>query len=64
MRVCETCKFKSTPPPELLEVFREMCRLYPKVYYCRLLQVVKVYDPSSPAKTFDCELYEPSGGAQ
>jgi hypothetical protein len=61
MRVCETCKFKSTPPSELLEVFREMTRLYPKVYYCSKLQVVKVYDPSSPAKTFSCELYEPSG---
>ena len=61
MRVCETCKYKNTPPPELLEVLREMARLYPKVYYCKLLQAVKAYDPSSPAKMFDCELYEPSG---
>jgi hypothetical protein len=58
MRVCETCKFKSTPPPELLELFREMSRLYPKVYYCGKLQVIRAYDPSSPAKLFDCELYE------
>ena len=60
MRTCETCKHRSTPPPELLELFREMARLYPKVYYCKLLQVVKVYDPGSPAKVFDCELYEPA----
>jgi hypothetical protein len=35
-----------------------MARLYPKVYYCKLLQAIKVYDPSSPAKMFDCELFE------
>jgi hypothetical protein len=59
MRVCETCKYKSaTPPQELLDVFREASRLYPRAYYCSKLQVVRVYDPSSPAKLFDCELYE------
>jgi hypothetical protein len=58
MRVCETCKFKSTPPPELLELFREVSKLYPKTFYCSRLQVIRVYDPSSPAKLFDCELYE------
>jgi hypothetical protein len=41
-----------------------MARHFPKVFYCGLLQVVRVYDPSSPAKVFDCELYEPSGEAQ
>jgi hypothetical protein len=62
MRVCETCKYKSaTPPQELLDLYREMLRYYPKVYYCSRLQVIKAYDPSSPAKIFDCELYEPSG---
>jgi hypothetical protein len=58
MRVCETCKFKSTPPPELTDLYFEMSRLYPRAYYCSLLQVIKVYDPSSPAKMFNCELYE------
>jgi hypothetical protein len=59
MRACETCKYKSTSPPqELLDTYREMARLYPRVYYCSRLQAVKVYDPSSPAKMFDCELYE------
>jgi hypothetical protein len=58
MRVCETCKYKSTPPLELLDLFGEMARLYPKVYYCKLLQAIKVYDPSSPAKLFDCNLHE------
>jgi hypothetical protein len=61
MRVCETCRFKSEPPQELLELFREMLRIYSKVFYCDKLQVVKVYDLCSPAKMFDCELYEPSG---
>jgi hypothetical protein len=60
MRVCETCKFKSTPPQELLDLYREMYRLYPRVFYCSRLQVIKAYDPSSPAKIFDCELYEES----
>jgi hypothetical protein len=60
MRVCETCKYKSTTPPELLDLFREMSTLYPKVFYCNKLQVIRVYDPSSPAKLFDCELYEPA----
>jgi hypothetical protein len=60
MRVCETCKFKSTPPPELTPLVEEMSKLYPKVYYCGKLQVIRVYDPSSPAKLFDCEQYEES----
>jgi hypothetical protein len=58
MRVCETCKHKSTPPPELTDLYFEMAKLYPRVYYCKLLQVVKAYDPSSLAKLFDCELHE------
>jgi hypothetical protein len=62
VRVCETCKHRSAAPPqELLDLYREMARLYPKAYYCSRLQAVKVYDPSSPAKMFDCGLYEPSG---
>ena len=59
--LCETCRHRSTPPPELVEVYRDMSRLFPRVLYCGRLQAVKVYDLSSPAKTFDCELYEPSG---
>jgi hypothetical protein len=61
VRICETCKHKSTPPQELVPLVEEMAKLYPKVYYCSKLQVIKAYDPSSPAKVFDCELYEPSG---
>jgi hypothetical protein len=60
MRVCETCKYRSTPPPELADLYFDMAKLYPRVYYCKLLQVIKAYDPSSPAKMFSCELYEPS----
>jgi hypothetical protein len=60
MRVCETCKHRSTPPPELTPLAEEMAKLYPKAYYCSKLQAVKVYDPGSPAKLFDCELYEPA----
>jgi hypothetical protein len=60
MRVCETCKFKSVPPQELLDLYWEMSRLFPKAFYCGKLQVIRVYDPSSPAKLFDCELYEPA----
>jgi len=59
--VCETCKFKSTTPPELLGLYSEMSKYFPRVYYCSKLQVIRAYDPSSPAKLFDCELYEPSG---
>jgi hypothetical protein len=60
MRVCEACRHKSTEPPqELLELYMETARLYPKVYYCSKLRVIKAYDPSSPAKLFDCELHEP-----
>jgi hypothetical protein len=59
LRVCETCKHKSTPPPELTPLVDEMSKHYPRVYYCSLLQVIRVYDPSSPAKTFDCDQYEP-----
>jgi hypothetical protein len=61
VRACETCRYKSTPPQELLDLYREMSKYYPKVYFCGKLQVIRVYDPSSPAKTFSCELYEPSG---
>ena len=60
MHACETCRHKDTPPPELLDLYREMSRLYPKVYYCKLLQAIRAYDPSSPAKTFDCDQYEPA----
>jgi hypothetical protein len=59
MRTCETCKFKSTPPPELANLYSEMAKLYPRAYYCSKLQVIRVYDPSSPAKLFDCDQYEP-----
>lgn len=58
MRVCESCRYRSSVPPELADLVVEMRRYFPKVFYCSLLQVVKVYDPSSPAKVFDCDLYE------
>jgi hypothetical protein len=64
MRVCETCRHRSPVPPELVDLVVLMARHYPRVFYCGRLQAVKVYDPSSPAKVFDCELYEPSGEAQ
>jgi hypothetical protein len=59
VRVCETCRHKSAVPQELLDLYREMSKHYPKVYYCSKLQVIRVYDPSSPAKVFDCEQHEP-----
>jgi hypothetical protein len=58
MRVCETCKHRSDIPPEYSELATLVSRFFPKVFYCSLLQVLKVYDPSSPAKVFSCELYE------
>jgi hypothetical protein len=60
LRVCETCRHKTVPPQELLNLYREMSRHYPKVFYCSKLQAIRVYDPGSPAKVFDCELYEPA----
>jgi hypothetical protein len=45
-------------PPELADLAVLMARHFPKVFYCGRLQAVKVYDPSSPAKVFDCDLYE------
>lgn len=62
MHVCETCRHRSAVPPELEALAVEMARYFPRVFYCGRLQAVKVYDPSSPTKVFDCELYEPSGG--
>jgi hypothetical protein len=58
MRVCETCRHRVPPPPELAPLCEEVGRYFPKVFYCNLLQVVRVYDPSSPAKLFDCMLHE------
>jgi hypothetical protein len=58
VHVCETCRHKSGVPPELADLVVLMARYFPKVFYCSRLQVVKVYDPSSPAKVFGCELYE------
>jgi hypothetical protein len=60
MRVCETCKYKGALPSEFEEFVKDMSRLFPKVFYCSKLQVVRVYDPGSPARMFDCEFYEPS----
>ena len=60
VRVCETCRHKSTPPPELLDIYREMSRYYSKVYYCSRLQVIKCYNPDTKSQIFDCELYEPA----
>lgn len=58
MRVCETCKFKGTPPEELVPLVAEWKKLFPKVFYCKLLQVIKCYDSSSPARMFDCEFHQ------
>lgn len=58
MRVCDTCRHKSGVPPELADLVVPMARYFPKIFYCGSLQVLKVYDPSSPAKSFDCGLYE------
>jgi hypothetical protein len=58
MRVCETCKHRSTPPPELAPLAEEMAKLYPRVYYCSKLQVIKCYNPERPSQLFDCEHYE------
>jgi len=57
-KVCETCKYKAVPPSELEDLIKLMSRYFPKVFYCSKQQVVKVYDPSSPAKTFSCDFYE------
>ena len=58
MRVCETCKFKDVPPPELAPILADLRKLFPKVFYCKLLQVIRCYDPSSPARMFDCEFHQ------
>jgi hypothetical protein len=58
MRVCETCKFKGESPEELAPLVAEWKRFFPKVFYCRLLQVIRCYDPSSPARMFDCEFHQ------
>jgi hypothetical protein len=58
-RVCETCKHKSTPPPELMPLAEEMSKYYPKVYYCSRLQVIKCYNPDTKTQLFDCDQYEP-----
>jgi len=59
MRVCETCKYRSTPPSEFVQLVEDMSRFFSKVFYCSKLQVVRVYDLGSSAKLFDCEFYEP-----
>jgi hypothetical protein len=58
VRVCETCKFKGVPPPDLAPLVAEWRKLFPRVFYCTLLQAIKCYDPSSPTKMFDCELHQ------
>jgi hypothetical protein len=58
VRVCETCKFKGAPPEELVPLIAEWKKLFPKVFYCTLLQSIKCYDPGSPARMFDCEFYQ------
>jgi hypothetical protein len=64
MKVCETCKHRATPPPELAPLYEEMRRLFPKVFYCKLLNAIKCCNPQSPAQMFDCELFEPTESAQ
>jgi ribosome-associated toxin RatA of RatAB toxin-antitoxin module len=58
VRVCETCKHRSEPPQELLDLYSEVSKYYPRVYYCSKLQVIKCYNPERPSQLFDCEHYE------
>jgi len=60
MRVCETCKHRSTPPPELLGLYSEVRSYFPRVFYCSRLQVIKCYNPDTETQLFDCEQYEPA----
>jgi hypothetical protein len=64
MNVCEKCKHNAPPPPELAPLCEEMRRLFPKVFYCKLLNAVKCYKPNTKAQVFDCELFEPMESAQ
>jgi hypothetical protein len=61
MHVCETCKYRSTPPPELLGLYSEMYKYFSRVFYCSRLQAVKCYNPDTKTQIFDCEQHEPSG---
>ena len=58
-KLCEACKHKSDAPVDLKPLYEDMKRFYPRVYYCSLLNAVKVYNPGSPPQVFECELYEP-----
>ena len=64
MGVCETCKHRSTPPPELMPLAEEMSKYFPRVFYCKLLNAVRCYNPNTKAQMFDCELFEPIESAQ
>ena len=57
-KLCETCKYKASVPAELLELYEEMRKYYPRVYYCSRLNAVKVYNPDAPSQMFECDLYE------
>jgi len=58
-KLCETCKHEASTPAELLALYEEMRKYYPRVYYCGLLNVIKVCNPERPSQMFECELYEP-----
>jgi len=57
-KLCETCKYKGDIPAELLDLFNDMTKYYPKIYYCNLLRAIKVYNPNTPSQRFECELYD------
>ena len=64
MNVCENCRHKAPPPPELAPLYAEMRKYFPKVFYCKLLNAVRCYNPNTKAQMFDCELFEPIESAQ
>jgi len=57
-KLCETCKHKGNVPAELVELYEEMRKFYPRVYYCGLLKVIKVYNSERSSQMFECALYE------
>jgi len=58
VKLCENCKYKAPPPPELAPLHEEMRKYFPKVFYCKLLNAVRCYNPNRPTQVFDCDFYE------
>ena len=57
-KLCETCKYRENIPAELVDIFTDTIKHYPKAYYCNLLKSIKTYNPNTPSQMFECELYE------